>query len=65
MFILHFITIVLLLKLYKHRAKVLLNAKERKRWAEINECYMTEESEDEESGNIRQHHVPLESDGKL
>ena len=56
---------MLLLKLYKRRAKVLLNAKERKRWAEINECYITEESEDEESGNIRQHHLPWESDGKL
>ena len=58
------VIIILFLKLYNRRAKALLSAKERKRWDEINECYMTEESEDEETGDVKRH-LPWESDGKL
>ena len=32
-------------------------------WDELAEIYMTEESEDETTGVIRQHHIPWQSEG--
>ena len=34
-------------------------------WGQLSEIYMTEESEDEEAGIVRKHHMLWQSDGKV
>ena len=52
-------------KLYQRRGKCLESDKEKKMWRQLIEVYMTEESEDEETGAVRKHHMPWQSDGKV
>ena len=39
--------------------------REVRMWNELSEIYMTEESEDETTGVIRQHHIPWQSESNF
>ncbi|XP_065888092.1 uncharacterized protein [Dysidea avara] len=48
--------------LYKRRGKYTETDREERMWGELAAVYMTEESEDETTGVIRQHHIPWQSE---
>ena len=49
--------------MYERRKKFLKNEEEVKRWSEINECYMTEESDSDSGQNVYRHKLSWRSNG--
>ena len=52
-------------QLYQRRKKYLKNIDETRRWIEITEQYMTEETESEGGEEVRQHKLLWRSEGEI
>jgi len=53
---------IILFKLYQWRAKVIKTEREKTFWKQINELYVTEESDDEETGDMKHYCISWKSE---